>query len=117
MFSVQPLQPDDGHLTVEAVTRVKDGTASPPVTEAYLARFLVDNSHYLIVATADGGVVDFVLAYRLARIDRDQAVYLHEIDVLPAYRRRGIGTALMEEMLRLCRAEGILKLWLGTSLR
>jgi ribosomal protein S18 acetylase RimI-like enzyme len=42
-------------------------------------------------------------------------MYLHEIDVLPSYQRQGIGTALIEELKRICRTEGITKMWLGTS--
>jgi hypothetical protein len=68
MYAIKRLQPGEEALATELVNRVKYQSASITVTADYLAQFLQDAGHCVIAALADGVVVGFVLAYRLARV-------------------------------------------------
>lgn len=54
------------------------------------------------VAEADGGLVGFAYADLL-----DDAVHLEELDVLPAWGRRGIGAALVDAVVADARRRGL----------
>jgi putative acetyltransferase len=79
--------------------------------EASLVRLLrIDGSVVAsLVAVVDGDVVGHVLFSRLTiRMDAREAraVSLAPLAVLPAFERRGIGSALVREGLRVLRAQG-----------
>jgi GNAT superfamily N-acetyltransferase len=70
-----------------------------PVTGADAAAYLGDPSVLHWVAEEDGVVVGHLLAYlERRRAGHARQVLLYEIGVREAYRRRGIGTALIAEM-------------------
>jgi len=62
---------------------------------------------YLAAFDADEPV-GFVLAYELLRRHGDPTIlFVYEVDVDEPHHRRGIGTALMEELARVAAARGI----------
>ncbi len=64
-----------------------------------LAAFLACDTHYFLAAS-DGEVwAGFAYAYELSRPDGRSMLFLYSIDVDPAYRRRGIGTAMLSYLL------------------
>src|SRR4051794_10515785 len=78
------------------------------VSVEYLARYLSNPSNYLFVADADGEPVGFLSAHRIDRLNRmETQFFIYEIEVVEAYRRRGIGRQLMGEVLQMARQEGI----------
>lgn len=78
--------------------------------------FLASTQNVLLIAEEEGVPLGFLLAYRLARWDQARPmVFLYEIEVLEAHRRRGIGRALVTELLALGRREGCLKLFVITN--
>jgi aminoglycoside 3-N-acetyltransferase I len=104
---VRRLGPEDAGLAVETVRRVKCSGAGPTFGERYLARFLAARQNILIVAEEGGAPAGFLLAYGLDRVDRDRKmVCLYEIDVAAPHRRRGVGSALIEELKACCRRLG-----------
>jgi len=72
-----------------------DGWPNPPSTETHLA--LLANSAEVVLAVDDesGDVVGFVQAIS----DGILSAYIPLLEVLPAYRGRGIGSELMRRML------------------
>jgi ribosomal protein S18 acetylase RimI-like enzyme len=81
-----------------------------------LEAFLMDPANYLIVAEAEGEPVGYLVAYRLQRPDRQAAqMFIYEVDVAEAWRRRGLGSALLEEIRRLARAERMFEAFVLTS--
>ncbi|MFN8179710.1 MAG: GNAT family N-acetyltransferase [bacterium] len=89
---------------------------SADVPAEHAARFLADPAHVLVVAEAAGELAGFLLAYRLERLDRAGAqLFVYEIDVAPAHRRRGIGTRLMEYVRRLVDQESLMEAFVFTS--
>lgn len=87
----------------------------PPGIEADAA--LGDDACYALLAFSPEGPVGLLAAYRLTGLStRGPLVYLYDIAVTPAYRDRGIGRALIGQLLDLCRADGVRLVWAGTGL-
>ncbi len=70
---------------------------------------LLRDDRTIFLAAFDGDEpIGFVLAYELPRRHGDAAMlFVYEVDVAAAYRRRGVATALMRELERLARERGI----------
>ena len=89
------------------------------MADRYLAHMLdrcAGAAGRIFVAEADGGVVGFVgvLARVVPEPDEAQAyAYVSDLVVLPAYRRRGIGRALLERAEAYARGEGARALRVG----
>lgn len=89
------------------------------MADRYLAHMLdrcAGSAGRIFVAEADGGVVGFVgvLARVVPEPDEAQAyAYVSDLVVLPAYRRRGIGRALLERAEAYARGEGARALRVG----
>lgn len=87
-----------------------------PSTEDKVAEFLSNDKNHLIVYYLDSEMVGFVLGYELQRFDvKDNMMYLHEIDVLPEHRKKGIGKALMHALMDVCKKGDVYKMFLLTE--
>lgn len=84
--------------------------------EAQGVRFLADPDNLLLVARCEGRACGFVSAHRLQRFDARRAeVLLYEIDVAPAFQRRGIGRALIAGVTAWAREVGADEVWVLTE--
>ena len=72
-----------------------EGWPNPPSPEAHL-RILSGSSHVVLATASDGQVVGFVTAIS----DGVLTAYVPLLEVLPSYRRQGIGTELIHGLLR-----------------
>jgi ribosomal protein S18 acetylase RimI-like enzyme len=79
------------------------------------ARFLADPHTLLIVAEEESGPVGWAYGYELLRPEGWSSLFLYEIEVLPAARRRRVGSALITEMLAEARRRGCMEMWLVTE--
>ncbi|CAG0981931.1 N-acetylglutamate synthase [Anaerolineae bacterium] len=70
-----------------------DGWGSPPTPETHLQ---ILRGSFAVVLALDG---DRVVGFITAVSDGVSAAYLPHLEVLPAYRGQGIGTALARQML------------------
>jgi len=69
--------------------------------------FLSSDSHWLLAAEIDGDYVGYLNAVRIHKADgRIAVLYVDELMVLNVFRRRGVATALWEEVHRLAREIG-----------
>jgi aminoglycoside 3-N-acetyltransferase I len=106
------LGPGDGRLA-EVVVRTFKGSARP---RQVLGSFLENPANYLLVAEADGCLAGFLLAYRLERADRkENQMFVYEIEVAPAWRRRGIGASLLRRITEAAREEGMFEAFVMTD--
>jgi ribosomal protein S18 acetylase RimI-like enzyme len=72
-----------------------------------IVKFLSNSQNILLSAELDEELVGQVIGYILDRWDKDEPMlFLYSIDVAETYQRRGIGTALIEAVRRLGRAQG-----------
>jgi ribosomal protein S18 acetylase RimI-like enzyme len=100
-IAVRLLEPGD-----EDVVRSLATYESPGDPEALLA----DPRSLMLVAFDGDQPVGFVLAHELPRRHGDRSkLFVYEVDVVPAHRRRGVASALLERLAELARERGIRK--------
>jgi aminoglycoside 3-N-acetyltransferase I len=109
---IKRLEADDAAQAEKTVRAFKAASRSLGSLET----FLRNPANYLLVAEAGGEAVGFLMAYRLERADREAGqMFVYEVDVAAASRRRGVARALLEAILALARAEGMFEAFVLTS--
>ena len=86
----------------------------PPSLEASRA-FVDDPSSFAIGAYSDDEPVGLAWGIQMRSPLGRLTTYLHQLDVLVAWRRRGIGTALVTAAMELGRSQGSTRFWLSTG--
>lgn len=86
-----------------------------PVDARWMAAFLDDPSHHMLLASIDRQVVGMISAVCYVHPDKAPELWINEVGVTPAHQRRGIGTALVRAMLDHARGLGCREAWLGTE--
>jgi aminoglycoside 3-N-acetyltransferase I len=80
------------------------------------ARFLAEPGHHLLVAYEDDEKpVGFVSGVELTHPDKGTEMFLYELGVDESARRRGIGSALVEELAALARRRGCYGMFVFTD--
>ncbi len=93
------LNSNDAHL----IKKMALGYKSKVIDESDVNNFINNPDNYLIGCIDSNMVVGFLLAYRLQRYDgKNDMIYIHEIEVMENYQRKGIGRTLIELMHMLC---------------
>jgi ribosomal protein S18 acetylase RimI-like enzyme len=111
-LNVKRLGTNDLALLVSTVRKFKGREISTEHAQSFLA----DPRHFVIVAEIGGEPVGFLLAYRLERIDRPSAkMFIYEIEVEEAHRRKGIGTSLIGAILEIVRRDGLMNAFVLTN--
>jgi ribosomal protein S18 acetylase RimI-like enzyme len=111
MIDIKRLTREDGLLMKQIVEKFKSVNTDINRIDAFLRNDL----DYVVACIEDNVVVGFLLAYELQRFDKNNMMYVHEVDVVPEYRRRGIGRQMIEEVIRICEECGVYKLFLITN--
>ena len=77
------------------------------VHESAVRAFLADDRHHLLIAYVEGRPAGFVSAVELLHPDKMKPeTFLYELGVDPEFRRIGVATKLVSELIRLCRDRG-----------
>jgi aminoglycoside 3-N-acetyltransferase I len=75
--------------------------------DAYLARLLAKPDFIALAAMADDVVVGGLTAYVLEKFERARSeIYIYDLAVVEAHRRRGVATALIRKLQELGRLLG-----------
>lgn len=90
-----------------------DAPPHPGWTEDFLSRA----GHHLLLADVDGVPAGFVTGVEIAHPDKGIEMLLYELGVDEAFRRRGIGRALVEELKTLARDVGCSGMWVPVEQR
>src|SRR5690242_12404475 len=99
---IQRLEPGDEAL-VQACGHLFDDAPE----EAWSRRFLAEPGHHLLIAFDDGDVpLGFVTGVEMTHPDKGTEMFLYELGVDTAQRRRGAGRALVEALAGLARERG-----------
>ena len=111
-FKVRRFESKDAARGVELVKSF----AAKNVSLEYLRKFLSNPANYLIVAEAGNELAGFLLGYRLERLKEESfKFFIYEIDVDKNFRRRGVGTALIEYAKNIVRAEKMISAFVLTN--
>jgi aminoglycoside 3-N-acetyltransferase I len=112
-FTVYQLMPQDlGVMSVlldmfgEAFEDVETyGKARPG--KAYCERLLGSNDFIALAALQDGAVVGGLAAYELHKFEQERSeIYIYDLAVAASHRRRGIATALINELQAIASQRG-----------
>jgi ribosomal protein S18 acetylase RimI-like enzyme len=101
---ISPLSIDDYDAVLRLWSATEGLQMRTPDSRAGIAAYLERNRGSSFVARVDGEVVGAVLCGHDGRRG-----YVHHLAVAPAYRRRGIGTALVHQALAALERQGIAK--------
>lgn len=104
-FTVRQLNPNDfalmeAMMTVfgEAFHEVDTYTGVRPSAK-YIERLLGDSHLIVLAALKDRVVVGGLIAYELQKFERERSeIYIYDLAVVEAHWRRGVATALIEEL-------------------
>lgn len=82
-------------------------------TEAYLASFLADPRHIVVVAESEGEIVGGSVAYVMKKYEQERSeVYVYDLAVSDAVQGQGIGTQLMAKIREIAKQTGAYVVWL-----
>jgi aminoglycoside 3-N-acetyltransferase I len=112
-FSVRQLTPDDVALMEAMLTTFGKAfdeeetySAARPST-AYLARLLGSDHFIAAAALKNDEVVGGIAAYELQKFEQERSeIYIYDLAVAAAHRRKGIATALIRELKKIAAARG-----------
>jgi ribosomal-protein-alanine N-acetyltransferase len=110
MVEIRRLGADDLALVL-AAQHLFDG----PAQEVATRRFLDAADHHLLLAFEDQQPVGFVSGVEVTHPDKGTEMFLYELGVDAAFRRRGIGRRLVNALAELAATRGCYGMWVGVD--
>jgi aminoglycoside 3-N-acetyltransferase I len=112
-LSVRAIGPDDVPLMHrmlrmfgEAFNDAESYTSTPP-TDGYIRRLLASAHFIALVALAGDDVIGGLAAYELNKFEQERSeIYIYDLAVAEGHRRRGIATALIQELKTIAASRG-----------
>ncbi len=116
-MEIRRLSREDARLAFDALCAIAwcDRPDVPRPPQYLIARWLARSENVLCVALESGQPVGLCLAYVLDRPDGRPMLWVHEIEVLAAHRRCGVGRLLLAAIERVERETGAAKAWVITE--
>ncbi|MBV6400864.1 MAG: N-alpha-acetyltransferase RimI [Anaerolineales bacterium] len=111
MFTIKTLSASDLPLLLNTADDVFDN----PVNESFAREFLTDSRHHIVVALVDGVVIGFASAVHYIHPDKPPELWINEVGVANSHQGKGIGKAIMNEMLNLGKGLGCVNAWVLTD--
>jgi ribosomal protein S18 acetylase RimI-like enzyme len=105
-------------LTAEDVPAVLAAAAlfDRPPQEGATRRYLADDRNVFLLASAGRAPVGFLRGTELRQLDSARPqMFLYEVGVAESHRRQGIGTRLVNELLRYCEERGFEEVFVFTG--
>jgi len=109
-MQITRMGPGDHDLVV-AASALFDGPPDPDATR----RFLSAAGHHLLIATEAGTPAGFVTGIEMTHPDKGTEMFLYELAVDGAFRRRGVGRALVDALAVVARDAGCHAMWVMTD--
>ena len=109
-FRVRRLVPADIEPMLEMSRMFADAFAEPetyakPPRGEYLHRLLGNPEFVALAATEQDEVIGGLIAYELVKYERERSeFYIYDLAVAEQHRRRGVATALIDEVRRIAAA-------------
>ena len=84
---------------------------------AYLERLLGSDHFIALAAFQDDAVIGGLAAYELRKLERERSeIYIYDLAVAAAHRRRGIATGLIERLRTIAAARGVYVIFVQADL-
>jgi aminoglycoside 3-N-acetyltransferase I len=122
-FTIHTLGPDDVAVMERMSTMFGQAFSEPETyggarpSEAYLRRLLGGDSFIAVAALRGGEVVAGLAAYVLRKFEQERSeIYIYDLAVAASYRRRGIATALIEQLKMVAAARGAYVIYVQADL-
>jgi len=123
-FTIRTLGPDDVAM-MEGMSTMFGQAFSEPETyggarpsAAYLRRLLAGDNFIAVAALHGDEVVGGLAAYELRKFEQERSeIYIYDLAVADPYRRRGIATALIEQLRRVAAARGAYVIYVQADLQ
>lgn len=100
---------------VQHLRNVADGVFDNPVRTELATRFLNNAQNVLIVAFAADMVVGMASGIVYVHPDKEPELWVNELGVAPAYRRRGVARDIMAQVQSVATEEKCTACWLLTE--
>jgi aminoglycoside 3-N-acetyltransferase I len=122
-FSIHQIAPDEIALMEAMLTTF--GAAFDEVetydrnrpSGAYLQRLLGSDYFIAIVALQEGEVVGGIAAYELIKFEQERSeIYIYDLAVAATHRRKGIATALIQELKKIAAVRGAYAIFVQADL-
>jgi len=112
-FTIRRLEPGDSAL-FRALNAMfgrafedADAYAGAPPSDAYLEALLRKDHVIPLVALADGAVIGGLVAYEFDKFEQERReVYIYDLAVDEAHRRRGVASALINKLGEIASSRG-----------
>lgn len=108
---IRVLAADDEATLRNVAPGVFDGHIDPSLAQ----EFLRDRRHHLAVAIDEGRIVGFASGVHYVHPDKPPQMFINEVGVAPTYQSRGIGRAVLLELIDRARELNCSESWVLTS--
>lgn len=108
-ITIRNLGPEDAHVLDRVAEGLFDQTVDPVRAFAVLATRVNE----LVVALDQGRVIGFLVGTVLMHPSRPTALFVQDVCVAVAYRRRGVASRLMRRVSELAEDRGCEEVWVG----
>ncbi len=116
MIEIRELLAGEVERLVALFDAVLPGFAAPLATDSDgPSSFLQDPTSFVLGAYIDETPVGLAWGLRMRSPSGRLTTYVHELYVRQAWRRQGIGTALLSDAMTVARRGGSTKFWLSTG--
>ncbi|MBT2387937.1 GNAT family N-acetyltransferase [Streptomyces sp. ISL-1] len=107
-------------MDIRRATTVSELTAAEhlydgPARAEWAERFLAAAGHLMLIAYVDGAPAGMISGVEMLHPDKGTEICLYELSVDETYRRRGIGRALVEALLKVARERDCYDMWVGVD--
>lgn len=110
-FEIRILGSGDHAVLGQVAPDVFDNAIDPRLA----LEFLGDERHHLVVAIDQNRVVGFVSAVDYVHPDKPRELWINEVGVSASYQGQGIGTAMLQALLRHAESLGCREAWVLTD--
>jgi ribosomal protein S18 acetylase RimI-like enzyme len=86
-----------------------------PPQEDWARSFLDEPTHHMLIAYLGEHPVGFVTGVEMVHPDKGREMFLYELSVGPAWRRRGVAKALIQHLIDIARERDCYGMWVLTE--
>ncbi|MGA9191422.1 MAG: GNAT family N-acetyltransferase [Anaerolineales bacterium] len=106
-MEVRPISLEDEALLLQT----EPGLFDHEIQTNLASEFLRDPRHHMLAAVENGTVIGFLSAVDYIHPDKPAELWINEVGVLPTYRNKGVGKALIAAALSIGRELGCRQAW------